>query len=138
MEAICYFAGETLHNFTDHYHGGSGGSLSIGFCFFSGNVAEWARRLNGLVDFDVLLTVNVAPELVNPSMGVYADWSKCDGLSTPPRKHFQEFCTTTYNRADFRFVSADRSFSLSHISRSEILALSTPPPIRTLLSLTKP
>ena len=133
-----YMSGSSLHNHTDHYHGGKGGSLSRGFCFFMGDVDEWARRLNGLVDFDVLLTVNVAPELVNPSMGVYADWSKCDGLSTPPRKHFQEFCTTTYNRADFRFVSADRSFSLSHISRSEILALSTPPPIRTLLSLTKP
>jgi len=118
-----YMSGSSLHNHTDHYHGGKGGSLSRGFCFFMGDIDEWVRRLNGLVDFDVLLTV---------------DWSKCDGLSTPPRKHFQEFCTTTYNRADFRFVSADRSFSLSHISRSEILALSTPPPIRTLLSLTKP
>jgi len=63
-----YMSGSSLHNHTDHYHGGKGGSLSRGFCFFMGDIDEWVRRLNGLVDFDVLLTVNVAPELVNPSM----------------------------------------------------------------------
>ena len=56
-EYIMYQSGEVLHNDTDHYKGGKGGSTSTGFCFFIGNVCVWAHRLNGLVSFDVLLTV---------------------------------------------------------------------------------
>lgn len=33
-----YMSGSSLHNHTDHYHGGKGGSLSRGFCFFMGDV----------------------------------------------------------------------------------------------------
>lgn len=101
---------------------GKGGSLSRGFCFFMGDVDEWARRLNGLVDFDVLLTVEVAPVLVRRSMGVYADWSKDDGHSMPPKKHFQEYCTETYSRDKFHYVSGVDTYSRSHISRSQVLA----------------
>lgn len=117
-----YMSGSSLHNHTNHYHGGKGGSLSRGFCFFMGDVDEWARRLNGLVDFDVLLTVKVAPELVRRSVGVYADWSKDDGHSMPPKKHFQEFCSETYSRDKFHYVSGLDTYSRSHISRSQVLA----------------
>lgn len=115
-----YMSGSSLHNHTDHYHGGKGGSLSRGFCFFMGDIDEWARRLNGLVDFDVLLTVNVAPELVNPSMGVYADWAKDDGTHMPPKKHFREYCTNHYDRDNFHLMKVDHSFSENHVSRSKI------------------
>lgn len=118
-----YMRGETLISHCDHYQGGRGGSISIGFCFFKGNIQDWARRLNGLVDFDVLLTVDADLMAVRRSTGVYADWSKDDGHSTPPKALFEEWCTPAYNRASFRFISADRSFAESHISRSEILRL---------------
>lgn len=118
-----YISGETLHNHTDHYHDGTGGSLSRGFCFFQGPIGEWARRLNGLVDFDVLITVDVAPKFVNASIGVYADWSKDDGLSMPPKKHFQEFCAETYNRKKFHYISGVDTYSHTYISRSQILAM---------------
>lgn len=67
-EYEAYRSGLMLQNTTDHYRGGLGGSLSRGFCFFSGNVARWAQRLNGLVSFDVLLTVEVSPEAFMPTM----------------------------------------------------------------------
>lgn len=122
LEFVRYMSGEHLHNFTDHYRGGRGGSLSRGFCFFAGNIAEWARRLNGLVDFDVLLTVDVDRKLVHCSTGVYADWSRDNGRSTPPRILVPELCTEDYDNARFAFIRADRSFSDDprYISRSQL------------------
>ncbi len=117
-----YLAGQPLYNPTDHYRGGHGGSTSTGFCFFSGNVSDWAQRLNGIVDFDVLLTVEVSPVCVRQSQGVYADWANDNGATTPPRKIFTEYCAKSYSRDTFRFINADRSYSSSgrYISRSKI------------------
>ena len=108
-----YKAGDILLNTVNHRHNGFGGSLSRGFCFFKGNVTEWARRLNGLVSFDVLLTVDVSPDDVVKSQGRYADWSKDDGRSLPPIAAFTEYCTSSYNNKSFRFVSADFTFACS-------------------------
>lgn len=104
-------AGVTLKNDTDHFKGGSGGSLSRGFCFFDGDVIQWARRLNGLVSFDVMITVEVDEKLVHRSSGVYIDWSKDNFTSVPPRALFQEYYTTSYNNRDFRLVVEDFSFN---------------------------
>lgn len=117
---MAYLNGHTLVNRTDHYAGGRGGSLSRGFCFFSGDVREWARRLNGLVEFDVLLTVETDPARVRESRGVYADWAKDTGRGIPPRKLFTEYCTERYDRYGFRFISADPSFAATHVSRSKL------------------
>lgn len=117
---MAYLNGHTLVNRTDHYAGGRGGSLSRGFCFFSGDAQEWARRLNGLVEFDVLLTVKTSAALVRKSCGIYADWARDTGSGIPPRKLFTEYCTETYDRRGFRFISADRSFAATHVSRSQL------------------
>lgn len=127
LEYNRYCAGEVLHNNTDHYHEGRGGSTSRGFCFFQGNHFEWARRLNGLVDFDILLSVNVAQEHVRQSMGVYADWETApDGL--PYRRVlFPEFCTESYDITRFRFVCCDRSFAHNprYVSHSALFRRTT-------------
>lgn len=119
-EFAAYMRGELLENHTDHYRGGHGGSTSRGFCFFRGDVNEWARRLNGIVDFDVLITVNVHPSLVRVTMGVYVDWAKDDGINIPPKKHFREYCSDHYDRDNFRLMGVDRSFSANHVSRAVI------------------
>ena len=75
-----------------------GNITSTGFCFFSGNVSDGAQRLNGIVDFDVLLTVEVSPVCVRQSQGVYADWANDNGATTPPRKIFTEYCAKSYSR----------------------------------------
>lgn len=110
-EYIMYQSGEVLHNDTDHYQGGKGGSVSRGFCFFAGNVREWAHRLNGLVSFDVLLTVELDLENTDAdvyiSSGVYADDPSAE---YPRRKLFREVCTTAYSKHSMRFISADFSW----------------------------
>lgn len=119
-EYAAYMRGETLENHTDHYRGGKGGSTSRGFCFFKGSVKPWARRLNALVDFDVLITVDVSRTKVRESQGVYADWVRDPGYGIPPRAIFAEYCTESYNREDFKLLDIDRSYSQTHISRSKI------------------
>lgn len=127
-EFTAYMRGETLENHTDHYDGGRGGSTSHGFCFFKGDIHAWARRLNSLVDFDVLITVAVFPTFVRDSVGIYADWSKDDGVSIPPRKRYREYCTDIYDAVDFRLINADRSFARSHrfVSRSVLQQMLNP------------
>lgn len=125
-EYDAYMSGELMLNTTNHYHLGAGGSISRGFCFFRGtNIAEWARRLNGVVDFDVLITIDIAPEDVTESVGVYADWSKDDGKSIPPKALFPEYCTSAYGMKNSRLISADFSYRDNHkyVSRSEIIAM---------------
>lgn len=111
-EYIMYLSGEVLHNDTDHYRNGKGGSVSKGFCFFTtGNVREWAHRLNGLVSFDVLLTVELDPENTDAdiyiSSGVYAVDPSAE---FPKRRLYREVCTTAYSKTSMRFVSADFSW----------------------------
>ena len=123
-EYIMYQSGEVLHNDTDHYKGGKGGSVSKGFCFFIGKIHEWAHRLNGLVSFDVLLTVELDLENTDAdvciSSGVYADDPSSE---YPKRKFFREVCTTAYSRQSMRFVSADFSWAMDprFISKDEAL-----------------
>lgn len=125
-EYIMYCSGEVLHNDIDHYRGGKGGSLSKGFCFFIGNVREWAHRLNGLVSFDVLLTVELDLENTDAdvyiSSGVYADNPSSD---SPRRKLYREVCTTAYSKQSMRFISADFSWACNprFISKDERMAM---------------
>lgn len=111
-EYIMYQSGEILRNDTDHYRNGEGGSTSKGFCFFIGSVREWAHRLNGLVSFDVLLTVEFNGVDLDAdvciSTGIYADNPSAE---YPKRKLYREVCTTAYSLQSMRFVSADFSYS---------------------------
>lgn len=125
-EYIMYQCGEVLHNDTDHYRGGKGGSVSKGFCFFIGNVREWAHRLNGLVSFEVLLTVELDPENTDAdvyiSSGIYAEDPSAD---FPKRRLYREVCTTAYSKNSMRFISADFSYAANprFISNREFRAL---------------
>lgn len=125
-EYIMYQSGEVLHNDTDHYQGGKGGSVSKGFCFFTGNGREWAHRLNGLVTFDVLLTVELDLENTEAdvyiSSGVYADDPSAE---FPKRKLYREVCTTAYSKQSMRFISADFSWASNprFISKADSLAM---------------
>lgn len=120
-EYAAYMRGETLENHTDHSRGGKGRNTSRGFCFFKGSPCSWARRLNGLVDFDVLIIVEVSRTKVRESQGVYADWARDPGYGIPPRAVFMEFCTENYSIDDFKLLDADRSYKYTHISRSKLL-----------------
>lgn len=126
-EYLMYRLGEVLRSDTDHYRGGDGGSTSKGFCFFTGSVNEWAHRLNGLVSFDVLLTVELDLDNTDAdvyiSTGVYAVYP----LSDPPkRKLFREVCTTAYSLKSMRFISADFSYSCNprFMSKPRVIAKS--------------
>lgn len=133
-EYIMYQSGEVLHNDTDHYRNGKGGSVSKGFCFFAGSVREWAHRLNGLVSFDVLLTVELDLENTDAdvyiSSGVYADDPSSE---YPKRKLYREVCTTAYSQNSMRFVSANFMYASDprFYSKDQLLAmvLSRIPPI---------
>ena len=118
QEFLRYLAGLTLRNNTDHFHFGSGGSISRGFCFFEGSPEEWAHRLNGIVTFDVLLSVEVDPSLVRKSSGVYAHYPY-DPVGPAVRRLFTEYCTESYSKADFKLRAADYSYPRRFISLGE-------------------
>lgn len=108
-EFLSYMKGRLLENRSKH---SPRATTSIGFCFFRGNIDEWAHRLNGLVDFDVLLTLDVPRDAVTRSQGIYTDWSN---LEHPRPAAFPEFCTTIYDRDTFKLVDYDFSFAHNHL-----------------------
>lgn len=103
-EFLAYMWGALLRNESDH---SPRATTSKGFCFFRGDIDKWAHRLNGLVDFDVLLTLDVPSEAVTRSKGVYTDWSD---RKNPRPATFLEYCATIYSRDTFKLVSYDFSF----------------------------
>lgn len=112
--------GEEVYNYTNHREEGRGSS-SVGFCFFSGKVLTWARRLNGIADFDVLITVSTSPEDVIQSEAYYYDRSKDKGDTfILPRMKVREYCTTHYSRAKFILIAADFSFRRKYVSKKNI------------------
>lgn len=125
-EYIMYQSGEVLHNDTDHFQGDKGGSVSKGFCFFTGDIDEWAHRLNGLVSFDVLLTVELDLENTDAdvyiSSGVYADDPSAE---FPKRRLYREVCTTAYSKQSMRFVSADFKYSMNpnFVSKGDLMEI---------------
>lgn len=136
-EYIMYQSGEVLHNDTDHYRDDKGGSTSKGFCFFTGNVSEWAHRLNGLVTFEVQLTVEVDFDNTDAdiciSTGMYADDPSAE---FPKRRLYREVCTTAYSKQSMRFVSADFSWASDprFISKDQLLAI----PLSQISLIVKP
>lgn len=115
-EFFAYLRGEVLVNQSRHR---ARATTSIGFCFFRGNIEDWAHRLNGLVDFDVLLSLDVPRDAVTRSEGVYTDWSD---WTHPRPAAFLEFCTTRYCRDTFKLVDYDLSFAYNHLFVSRTIA----------------
>lgn len=108
-EYEAYLRGDDLLNCYDHGMArGYGATDAVGFCFFTGDPQKRCRQLSGIVDFDVLLTVEAPARLVNVCYGRYTVWQ---GHKPAGSEKVVEFCTKNYNRWTFRFVSADFSFS---------------------------
>ena len=110
-----YLAGELLINRTDH-RTQCRAMLSKGFCFFQGDVDEWAHRLNGLVSFDVLITIDIPKCDVVKSQAVY---TPIPGF--PLQKTFTEYCTQAYSNANAKLLDADTSYAHSYwfVSRAD-------------------
>jgi len=121
-EFLAYRRGDVLQNNSTH---SPRATTSVGFCFFRGNIDDWAHRLNGLVDFDVLLTLDVPRDAVTRSKSVYTNWAN---RAQPRPATFPEYCTTTYDREMFKLVNYDFSFALNHcfISRSILQQILAP------------
>lgn len=100
-----YLAGELLINRTDHFRQGRA-SQSKGFCFFQGDVDEWAHRLNGLVDFDVLITIDIPKCDIKRTKAIY---SAKPGTSSPGT--FVEFCTQAYSAETSTLIDVDTSYA---------------------------
>lgn len=116
-EFLRYMEGERLENRSCH---SQRATTSVGFFFFEGNIAEWARRLNGLVDFDVLMTVDAPRSGLCKGRGVYADWS--DDRNPRPAL-FNEFSTVSYCRDEFLLVDYDFSSVDRYISKRALKTL---------------
>ena len=63
--------GDVLYNYTDHYKGGRGGSVSVGFCFTKALPGEAWPWLKGNVHADVVMRVRIPRGRLNKSMGRY-------------------------------------------------------------------
>lgn len=100
-----FMAGELLINRTDHRKQGRA-THSKGFCFFQGDVDEWAHRLNGLVDFDVLITIDLPKCDIKRTKAIY---SAKPGISSPAT--FTEFCTQAYSAEASRLIDVDTSYA---------------------------
>lgn len=119
-EYKAYRRGDRLVNHSNH---NPRATTSVGFCFFSDDtdgpdsVDRWSHRLNGLVDFDVLLTVRAPLNALQKSRGVYTNWDAPDPIPAV----FTEYSTESYDRHTFELVAADLSFANNpqFISRSE-------------------
>lgn len=104
-----YMAGETLVNYKDHgAYRGYAASSAVGFCFFVESPEKRKHQLSGIVDFDVLLTVEVDPSKVNLCHGRYT--LRINGRYVGA-ENVMEYCTTTYNNREFKLIKADKSFS---------------------------
>lgn len=97
-----YMAGETLRNHTDHYRGGRGGSTSFGFCFSPDEPKTAWRYLKGVVNPEACMLLEISEELLTPSFGKYADYSK--GHSGEISCIKTEYCLTEYSQKTARLI----------------------------------
>lgn len=97
-----YMAGETLTNTTDHYQGGKGGSVSTGFCFSPDEPKTAWRYLKGIVNPEACMLLEISEELLTPSFGKYADYSK--GHSGEISCIKTEYCLTEYSQKTARLI----------------------------------
>lgn len=94
--------GETVTNNRDHYNGGRGGSLSVGFCFTEDNPMTAWRYLKGVAVAEVCLVLDIPREMLTRSTGVYRDVSS--SLDRPRKCLKEEWCLTSYSLNDIRLI----------------------------------
>ena len=94
--------GKILVNDTDHYKGGKGGSLSVGFCFTEDPPEDAWVYLSGVVDAAVCVTFEFPDGYLRKSCGVYADHS--EGAKFEDRVLKTEWCCEKYHRSIAKVV----------------------------------
>lgn len=62
---------ETIHNSTDHFAGGNGGSTSRGFCMSEDKPEVAWKYLKGIVTPDVCIRLDIPKSLLKSSKGKY-------------------------------------------------------------------
>lgn len=102
-EYLAYRRGETLHNTTDHWHGGEGPATTHGFCFTEDDPKTAWRYLKGIVSPECCIIVEPMPQQVlYVGDGTYADHS--DGKDGTTRCIKREYCTAHYSDQTMRLV----------------------------------
>lgn len=99
-----FASGETLRNDTDHYMGGKGGSTSRGFCFTEDDPDTAWRYLKGIVNHEVCMVLEIDKNLLNESMGRYADFS--DGKDGSTACFKKEYCTCEYSNKTAKLIKS--------------------------------
>lgn len=94
--------GKILVNDTDHYRGGKGGSLSVGFCFTEDAPEDAWVYLSGIVDAAVCVVFDFPDGYLRKSYGVYADHS--EGAKFEDKVLKVEWCCVKYHRSIAKVV----------------------------------
>lgn len=95
-------SGETLINTTDHFRGGRGGSVSVGFCFTEDDPVTAWRYLKGIVYPEICMVLDIDDQLLTVSLGKYADYS--DGKDGSDACIKVEYCLTQYSNKTAKLV----------------------------------
>lgn len=105
-------AGKTIHNSTDHYRNGEGGSISRGFCLTQDKPEEAWKYLKGIVTPDVCIRFDIDRQLLTASSGKYATNHKHhpDGSTTFTSVIKREWCIDTLRPEWLTEVIALESF----------------------------
>ena len=101
-ESDAFQDGKILINDTDHYKGGKGGSLSVGFCFTEDTPEDAWVYLSGVVDAAVCVVFDFPDGYLRKSYGVYADHS--EGAKFEDRVLKTEWCCVKYHRSIAKVV----------------------------------
>lgn len=92
-----FMRGVTMHNATDHYQGGQGGSTSIGFCFTTDEPMTAWRYLKGIVCPEVCMVLDIPASLLHKAYGAYCDYSDntCIKRCIKPEYHLTKYSNRT-------------------------------------------
>lgn len=112
--------GKVLINDTDHYKGGKGGSLSVGFCFTEDSPEDAWVYLIGIVDADVCVTLEFPDGYLRESRGIYADHSDGAGFFNKVIK--TEWCCEEYDNKVAQVVSFRNPFQGEEYADLKMLA----------------
>lgn len=97
-----FISGETLINTTDHYNGGKGGSISVGFCFTEDEPHTAWRYLKGIVYPEICMVLDIDNSLLTPSFGKYGDYSNGQDGTHACLKI--EYCLTQYSNRTAKLI----------------------------------
>lgn len=112
-EADALRSGRTIHNTTDHYRNGKGGSVSRGFCLTDEAPRAAWRRLKGIVTAEVCCEYDIPSAELCESFGRYHDHDR----HQPCLK--REWCTTVLRPEWLRAVTPIEDIA----TKDELLAL---------------